>query len=184
MSPIDVNLTTCTISDATKIISDKTFSNCNKLTSVVIPQSVTSIGNIAFSSCRALETIIMGDSVRRIGSGAFAGCNLLKYNVKDNLMYLGNQANPYMVLVGVTDSNLESYTIDQNTKIICDKAFNNCKVMTSIVISDAVIFRGEFVFAYCELLETINCKATEQPSDWNSEWTVGTSAQVVWGYKD
>jgi len=144
---------------------------------------VTSIGDSVFSGCGVLTTITIGEGVIRIGSGSFSGCNLLQYNIKDNLKYLGNDANPYMVLVGVTDVNLSSYTIDQNTKIVCDKAFENCKSMTSIVIPSAVEYMGEFVFANCELLETINCKANAQPSNWHIDWNVGATEVVKWNYK-
>jgi hypothetical protein len=46
------------------------FFNCNKLTSVTIPNSVTNIGSYAFSSCSSLTNITIPDSVTGIGSNA------------------------------------------------------------------------------------------------------------------
>ena len=47
-------LTTYTIKEGTKVIGDKSFSWCESLESINIPNSVTSIGNGAFSCCTLL----------------------------------------------------------------------------------------------------------------------------------
>lgn len=59
-------------------IGDVAFQNCEKLTSVIIPDSVTSIDYFAFSGCSSLTSITIPNSVKSIGSSAFSGCSSLE----------------------------------------------------------------------------------------------------------
>ncbi len=115
-------------------IGEKAFFNCNnffddseteriKFTSVVIPNSVTSIGSNAFLRCEDLTSVVIPNSVTSIGSNAFAGCTNLQYNEYDNGYYLGNEENPYLVLVKAKDTSISSCVIHDNTKIILSGAF-------------------------------------------------------------
>ena len=58
-------------------IGNWAFSNCDSLTSIIIPNSVTSIGNWAFSNCDSLTSIIIPNSVTSIGNYAFNNCSWL-----------------------------------------------------------------------------------------------------------
>jgi hypothetical protein len=59
-------------------IGNRTFSSCESLESIVIPDSVTSIGNEAFYGCTSLKSIVIPDSVTSIGNAAFARCESLE----------------------------------------------------------------------------------------------------------
>ena len=55
-------------------IGNNTFSDCDKLNNITIPNNVTDIGNYAFLRCSGLNNIIIPGSVTSIGEGAFRGC--------------------------------------------------------------------------------------------------------------
>ena len=55
-------------------IANNAFSNCNNLTSIVIPDKVTTIGRSAFDSCYGLTSITIGQSVATIEYYGFYRC--------------------------------------------------------------------------------------------------------------
>ena len=156
-------------------IDDRAFDYCNNLTSVIIPVSVTSIGGYAFHSCRELSSVIIGESVTSIGESAFSGNSNLSsisipdgiissgssvfdfsdhliYNEYDNAYYLGNDNNPYLVLIEAKNTEISSCTIHENTKIIYRAAFYGCSNLTNLVISDSVTLIDFLALAGCESL--------------------------------
>ena len=109
-----------------------------------------------YEDCRSLASITIPDSVTSIGDESFYGCNALQYKVKNNIKYLGNANHPYVVVIGVTDKTLTSYTIENSVKVICNSAFENCSSLTSVVIPDSVTCIGYKAFFGCESLTSIN----------------------------
>ena len=93
------------------------FCKCDNLESVSLGNGVTTIGNGTFGNCSSLKNITIPDSITSIGD-AFYGCDNLEYKKYDNGYYLGNTANPYLVLTKVTDQSITSCTIADTTKII------------------------------------------------------------------
>ena len=86
-SNLDASTTTIEIPSAIRDVDGKdysvttigytAFSDCNNLTSVVIPNSVTTIGDYAFHGCNNLTSVVIPSSVTTIGYRAFSGCNNL-----------------------------------------------------------------------------------------------------------
>ena len=137
------------------------FKNCNRLTSVTIPDGITSIGKRAFDDCISLTSIVMPYSVTIIGDCAFDDC-----------------------------ISLTSIVIPYSVTIIGDSAFCDCTSLTSIVIPDSVVSIGDFAFSNCDGI-TIFCEAETEPNNWNPEWDLNEYGYgyipkyhtVVWGYK-
>ena len=61
-------------------IGEKAFAECEKITSVVLPDSVEVVGEEAFSECYKLEELHLGAGIKKIEEGAFRDCSSL-YNV-------------------------------------------------------------------------------------------------------
>ena len=149
------SLTSITLPNSVTSIREYAFEGCSSLTSIVIPIGVTSIGSEAFSGCSSLTSISISNSVENIYDGTFKGCNELKYNEYDNGYYLGNDTNPYLVLVKAKSSNITSCEINKNCKFIMASAFSNCSNLTSITIPDSVTSIGNCAFKGCSSLTSI-----------------------------
>ncbi|MBP3496094.1 MAG: leucine-rich repeat domain-containing protein, partial [Clostridia bacterium] len=144
-----------TIPSSVTSIGYKAFYNCTSLTSVTIPSSVTSIGYKAFYNCTSLTSVIIPSSVTSIGEDAFSYCNSLVYNEYDNGYYLGNESNPYLVLVKAKDTSITSCIINENTRFIHSTAFSGCTSLTSVTIPNSIKSIGNDAFAYCDLLTSV-----------------------------
>jgi hypothetical protein len=62
-----------------KYIRANTFANCDKLTSITIPDTVKKIESYAFDKCFNLNTVTIGSGIEKIMGRAFCSCNLLKF---------------------------------------------------------------------------------------------------------
>ena len=137
-------------------IGEEAFSDCDGLTSVVIPDSITSIGYRAFAWCRGLTSITFGENsqLTSIGSSAFYYCdNLTSILIPTNVTNIASYA--------FEDCHaLSSITFDENSKLtnIGGNAFDCCSSLTSITIPSGVISIGEDAFYGCSGLTSIAVK--------------------------
>ena len=148
------SLTSITIPNSVTAIGSSAFSDCSSLTSITIPNSVTAIGSSAFSDCNGLTNITIPNSVTTIGEGAFSGCSKLAYNEYDNGVYLGNNSNRYVALVGTRSTDIAKCVINNNTKIL-NGAFENCINIKNISIPNGVKSIGSRTFSGCSNLTSI-----------------------------
>ena len=116
----------------------------------------------AFAYSPKLETFAIPDSITSIGAYAFEDCSAMTYNKEEGgkVLYLGNEENEYLVLVGVDDTDITSYTVNPNCKVIADIAFMNCKSLTDLTLSNNVEIIGNGAFNRCEALTALSIPAS------------------------
>ncbi len=74
-------------------IGEECFSDCDLITSVVIPDTVTEIDNSAFNTCEDLEYVYLPEGLTTISKQAFDYCDELAYvRVPDSVTDLGQWA--------------------------------------------------------------------------------------------
>ena len=132
-----------------RAIAKEVFLGKSSIVSVKIPDSVAIIGDKAFNNCTGLKKVSLGNSVTSFGEEVFGGCNELAYNQYDNANYLGNDINPYVVLVSAKSGDILSCEINADTKVIAPMAFADCALVHEIRIPSRVKIIGAKAFYNC-----------------------------------
>ena len=146
---------------------------------VTIEGNITEIGEGAFSGCALMTSVSIPDSVTKVGRNAFSDCSSLTYRTYDDVRYLGNEGNPYLVAVEIADTSAVQFNIHANAKVIADyafagntvlraayipdgsvkyigaRAFYDCTSMTGITLGNGVENIGDNAFSNCNLLTSI-----------------------------
>jgi len=125
------------------------FSDCDDLTSAIIPDSITSIGVGVFRNCRNLTSVTLGKGIGAIGCGAFCGCTKLSNVViPDNVTFIEGEAFKDC-------GSLTSIAIPNSVTKIGIGAFESCYNLTSVTIGEGVISIGDEAFFDCVRLTRI-----------------------------
>lgn len=127
-------------------IGEAAFNFCASLTSVTIPDSVESIGEYAFHECSSLTTVSVSDTLQTLGDYAFDACSSLTTTTQDNIRYIGNENNPYLIALDTDSTTITQVTISDRCKFIHAKAFINCHTLETISIPNSVIGIGSSAF--------------------------------------
>lgn len=109
-----------------KVIGSYVFSECRKITSVVLPTSLDKIKSFAFYLCRNLQNVEMPNTVTELEDYAFAACWALKeIKLSSNIKVL-----PMGVFAGC--EKLEKVELPLNLKAIEERAFRYCNKIKEI----------------------------------------------------
>ena len=173
-------LTNVVLSDSVTSIRGFTFYGCDSLTSIVLPDSVTTIGESAFADCAGLTSITIPDSVTGIGSMAFAGCvSLTGLQLPDSLSTIGDSA-----FAGC--GGLDRITIPKSVTAIGNAAFMACSGLTEIHFDGkAPSFGGSDIFlavtatAYYPANDATWANAVRQNYGGTITWTVQAPVKVI-----
>mgnify|MGYP002802687320 CR=1 FL=1 len=152
----ETSVTDVSLRNDTKGIGNSAFGNCSALTNIVLPESLVCIGRSAFNNCSALTGISIPDGVTFVGNNAFSGCNALTYNQHENAYYLGNDGNPFVVLVQSIDTSITICNVYHLTKVICNSAFEGCSSLESVILQNGLTCIGDSAFEDCRALTEIN----------------------------
>lgn len=147
--------TTFVIPGGVETIGSGAFKNCDSLVNITLPDGVTSIGYGAFIDCTNLRNITIPNGIKNIDTGAFYYCTSLNCSEYNNALYLGNQENPYLLLLKAKSTSITSCIIHEDTRIIHGSAFSSCENLKSVTIGKSVTSIGNSAFGYCGKLEEI-----------------------------
>ena len=138
----------------TDLIPDRTFQDCSKLQTVVIPEGVTEIGSYVFEGCESLTSVTIPNSVNTIGGYAFHLCkSLTKVTLPEGL-----QSIPIGLFEGC--DSITGIAIPQSVRNIGMWAFSRCSRLTSITIPTGVKSISYRLFQDCGGLESISIPKT------------------------
>ena len=149
------NLEEINIPNSVSYIGSYAFYNCKKITSISLNENIDKILKATFSGCENLVTINIPSSINDIEPEAFDGCIAIEGTNYQNGIYLGNDLNPYYVLLRAEDINIENITIHENCKIICYQAFKDCINLKELCIPDNVEIIGKWILYGCYNLEKL-----------------------------
>ena len=138
------------------------FSDCDSLTSVVIPNGVTMIGGYAFEYCTSLTSVTIPSGVTSIGNYAFYKCTSLTnitivedntvYCSVDGVLFSKDMKTLIVYPAGKTD---KEYVIPSGVTEIGSSAFAYCTSLTSVTIPNSVTSIGNYAFYNCTSLTNI-----------------------------
>ncbi len=178
--------------DGVKVIgiADKAFhlgyaGRVQEVRSIVISDGISIIGNGAFMGMIGVESVSIPESVTDVGIDAFGRCDNLRCADHDDVLYLGNPENPYMVLIAVTlrkstyrihpstrvidgaafagihrdpyqgEPGLRRIVIPEGVTYICERAFADDSALHSVKLPSTLLSIGENAFSNCRNLRRI-----------------------------
>ena len=130
ISVLSSNLSSINIHDKIKGIGSSAFYGCTSLTKITIPNSVKELGSFAFAECTALTDVELSKNIGNIEIGLFSGCIKL--------------------------SNIDISAC--HISWIREKAFYNCRSITSITIPKSVTQIEEDAFMNATNLNSLVIK--------------------------
>lgn len=163
----DENITSIKLPPYLNEIQEYAFQNCKNLLKIDFPQSLQIINQYAFDGCVNLTTIDVPNNISILKPKAFGGNNINELILKENFApklwdyaYANNQSinsadvNCYLISKGCfSNSNIETLTIGNFTKILKEKAFENCKKLTNLNLSGELLEIGDYCFFNTNLQE-------------------------------
>ena len=112
--------------------------------------------SISFTKCANLTNVRMPSSLESVGYILFNPDQKVSYNVSEGCKYLGNDENPYLLLVDVVSSKDETYRIDHNTRVIGYFALYGSENLTSLLLPEGVVSVSKYA-----LMDSKNFKYNE-----------------------
>ena len=133
-------ITSLVIQEGIKKIGSSAFSGCSKLQSVVLPNSLTEMEICAFTHCKKLTDITFSNNLTTIPSEAFRECDALQSIVIPGSVKTIDSYAFYIC------PNLTSVTLCEGVTKIKQEAFGHCYTLSSITIPESVTYIGKSAF--------------------------------------
>lgn len=156
-------VTSVTVPDSVKTISDSAFLRCKKLSEVNLGAGLEEIGQQAFYGCDALTQIILPEGIKTIKNDAFRNnANLSKVNLPDSLEYIA----PY-AFAGCPDlvDNVEYNKGTYAEKYVIDNNLVSSQASKKIVKIEITSLPAKTVYKIGEKLDLTGLVVTATYSD-------------------
>ncbi len=124
-------------------------------TKIVIPEGVKGIDMYVFNNNDELEVLSIPDSIETIDSANFEGCDNLKFNEYGGGYYLGNERNPYLVLVSA-EEDVSAIEIKDGCKIVFANALANNESLSCVSFPKSLRSIGFMAFYGCVSLTELD----------------------------
>lgn len=148
---------TINIHDGIKYTLERSASELNNVTKIVIPEGLEIIDHNTFAYSTRLEEVILPDSLRIINSGAFNTCEaLLKIKLPEGLKEISS--TEWWLGVFAYCSSLEEVVLPDSLEKLGPYTFNDCLNLKKVVIPSGLIDYGVKQFVNCPSLEEIVVK--------------------------
>lgn len=139
-------------------LSEYTFSDCNNIKKILLPQKLTSIGSNCFSQCTSLNSKVeLPDGIKTIGYGAFYNAPVIIPYFPQSLTNIGSRA----FFSGLRNV---SVVLTSPKLTIGESAFYNCPNLKCVELPVGVsTLTGDGWFNYCPI-ETITLRSATMVS--------------------
>ncbi|MBO5302698.1 MAG: leucine-rich repeat protein [Lachnospiraceae bacterium] len=169
------------------VLGDASFSACDKLQKIELPEQVTSVPVDFCYDATALTEVKISEKCESIGEGAFYGCSALaKVSVPENCASIGDSAfyktkitditipaactsigeNAFQACGSLKNVSFMESEIEDATLSIGKNAFSNCKSLATIKLPNTVKSVSENMFYQCTQLTSVqlseNCESIGQ----------------------
>ncbi len=129
------------------VLSQRAFSACHKITSVIISEGVKEIGKASFYNCNYSTSIQLPTSLEIIGDNALNGMAISSITIPSGVTLLGKSAFARTKLVSVT--------VPSNVKRISENCFSHCKELKTVIIENGVEYIESRAFFSAGPIESI-----------------------------
>ena len=127
-----------------------------KAKEIIIETGITNISNHnVFSWNNSVTSISIPNSLTKFNGNEFNLCEKLMYNSYDNAWYLGNEENPYLILIKAKSKSITQCAINERCKDIANSAFEDCVMLEEINIPNSIKKIGNYAFYKCTSLINI-----------------------------
>ena len=142
-------LTSVRIPEGVRIIRKNAFRSCSHLAEVSFPEGLAQIGKFAFEYCRELKKPVIPHTVKRLGDGAFKGCTeLVGIRLPEGITEISKS-----LFEGCT--RLREIVIPPNVSRIGISSFTHCMSLSRVEIPHGVERVSFMAFGHCSSLEEI-----------------------------
>ncbi len=156
-------------------IGKEAFRNCEKLTSVTMPETgITYIGKDAFAGCSSLKQITIPQGVTAIEEGAFSGCS----SITEVVLPEGLTEIKQSTFIGC--SSLANIQFPASLKVIGQLAFDGCERLTTIDFPAGLEEIGPIAFQECSSLTNLVLPAGLKKIGSSAFWhCIGLQGEVI-----